>query len=138
MEAVKKISSVSVALTGLIQRYGVDSWESGTDGTEYVQQGEFYNIENTELVEGTNERALKSRYDALIHVVYTNGEHVEIQLENGRLSEAYNDFRDELWDAMIPYVNEGQVTKAPDWRNPIDQRGKGYIYKISIYEIESP
>lgn len=61
------------------------------------------------------------------HVLYTNGEHVEIQLENGRLSEAYNDFRDELWDAMIPYVNEGQVKKAPDWRDPIDQWGKGYI-----------
>ena len=127
VEAVKNISSVPGALVELIQRYEVDSWEDGVDGTEYVRQGGFYNIENARLVEDTNERAFRSRYDALIHVVYTDGEHVEIQLENGRLPEAYNDFRDGLWDAMIPYVNEGQDTEVPDLRDYIDQWGKEYM-----------
>ena len=111
----------------LIQRYEVDSWEDGVDGTEYVRQGGFYNIENARLVEDTNERAFRSRYDALIHVVYTDGEHVEIQLENGRLPEAYNDFRDGLWDAMIPYVNEDKEAEVPDWRDFIDPWGKEYM-----------
>ena len=127
VEAVKNISSVPGALVELIQRYEVDSWEDGVDGTEYVRQGGFYNIENARLVEDTNERAFRSRYDALIHVVYTDGEHVEIQLENGRLPEAYNDFRDGLWDAMIPYVNEDQEAEVPDWRDFIDPWGKEYM-----------
>ena len=127
VEAVKNISSVPGALVELIQRYEVDSWEDGVDGTEYVRQGGFYNIENAKLVEDTNERAFRSRYDALIHVVYTDGEHVEIQLENGRLPEAYNDFRDGLWDAMIPYVNEDQEAEVPDWRDFIDPWGKEYM-----------
>lgn len=127
VEAVKKVSSVPGTLAELIQRYEVDSWEDGVDGTEYVRQGGFYNIENAGLVEDTNERAFRSRYDALIHVVYTDGEHVEIQLENGGLPEAYNDFRDELWDAIIPYVNEGQEAEIPDWRESIDQWGKEYM-----------
>ena len=92
-----------------------------------MRQGEFYNIENAGLVEDINERAFRSRYDALLHVVYTDGEHVEIQLENGRLLEAYNDFRDELWDAMIPDINEGQEVKVPDWRDSIDRWGKEYM-----------
>ncbi len=127
VEAVKNISSVPGALVELIQRYEVDSWEDGVDGTEYVRQGGFYNIENARLVEDTNERAFRSRYDALIHVVYTDGEHVEIQLENGRLPEAYNDFRDGLWDAMIPYVNEDREAEVPDWRDFIDPWGKEYM-----------
>ena len=85
VEAVKNVSSVPGALAGLIQRYEVGSWENGTSGTAYVRQGGFYNIENAGLVEDTNERAFRSRYDALLHVVYTDGEHVEIQLENGGL-----------------------------------------------------
>ena len=127
VEAVKHVSSVPGVLAGLIQRYEVGSWENGADGTEYVRQGGFYNIENAGLVEDTNERAFRSRYDALIHVVYTDGKHVEIQLENGGLPEAYNDFRDELWDAMIPHVNEGQDAEVPDWRDYIDQWGKEYM-----------
>ena len=127
VEAVKNVSSVPGVLAELIQRYEVGSWENGVGGTEYVRQGGFYNIENAGLVEDTNERAFRSRYDALLHVVYTDGEHVEIQLENGRLLEAYNDFRDELWDAMIPDINEGQEVKVPDWRDSIDRWGKEYM-----------
>lgn len=127
VKAVKKVSSVPGTLMELIQKYEVNSWEDGVNGTEYVRQGGFYNIENAELVEDTNERAFRSRYDALIHVVYTDGEHVEIQLENGGLPEAYNDFRDELWDAIIPYVNEGQEAEIPDWRKSIDPWGKEYM-----------
>jgi hypothetical protein len=127
VEAVKNVSSVPGVLAELIQRYEVGSWENGVGGTEYVRQGGFYNIENAGLVEDTNERAFRSRYDALLHVVYTDGEHVEIQLENGRLPEAYNDFRDELWDAMIPDINEGQEVKVPDWRDSIDRWGKEYM-----------
>lgn len=127
VEAVKNVSSVPGALAGLIQRYEVGSWENGADGTEYVRQGGFYNIENAGLVEDINERAFRSRYDALLHVVYTDGEHVEIQLENGGLPEAYNDFRDGLWDAMLPDINEGQEEKVPDWRDYIDQWGKEYM-----------
>ena len=78
-------------------------------------------------MEDINERAFRSRYDALLHVVYTDGEHVEIQLENGGLPKAYNDFRDELWDAMIPDINEGQEVKVPDWRDSIDRWGKEYM-----------
>lgn len=115
------------ALAELIQRYEVGSWEDGAGGTGYVRQGGFYNAENAGLVEDANERAFRSRYDALIHVVYTDGEHTEIQLENGGLPGAYNDFRDELWDAMIPYINEGQEAEAPDWRDSIDQWGKEYM-----------
>ena len=127
VEAVKNVSSVPGALAELIQRYEVGSWENGAGGTAYVRQGGFYNIENAGLVEDINERAFRSRYDALLHVVYTDGEHVEIQLENGGLPEAYNDFRDGLWDAMLPYINEGQEEKVPDWRDPIDRWGKEYM-----------
>ena len=127
VEAVKHVSSVPGVLAELIQRYEVGSWENGVGGTEYVRQGGFYNIENAGLVEDINERAFRSRYDALLHVVYTDGEHVEIQLENGGLPEAYNDFRDGLWDAMLPYINEGQEEKVPDWRDPIDRWGKEYM-----------
>ena len=127
VEAVKNVSSVPGVLAELIQRYEVGSWENGVGGTEYVRQGGFYNIENAGLVEDTNERAFRSRYDALLHVVYTDGEHVEIQLENGGLPEAYNDFRDGLWDAMIPYVNEDQEAEVPDWRDFIDPWGKEYM-----------
>lgn len=69
---------------------------------------------------------MRSGYGALIHVVYTNGDHVEIQLENGNLPEAYNDFRDELWDYMIPYMNEGRAEeeRIVDWRDLIDQWGE--------------
>ena len=127
VEAVKHVSSVPGVLAGLIQRYEVGNWENGAGGTAYVRQGGFYNIENAGLVEDINERAFRSRYDALLHVVYTDGEHVEIQLENGGLPEAYNDFRDGLWDAMLPYINEGQDTEVPDWRDYIDQWGKEYM-----------
>ena len=91
--------------------------------------GEFYNMENVKQVKDKNEQVLRSGYDALIHVVYTDGDHVEIRLENGRLPEAYNDFRDELWDYMIPYINEGRTEeeRAVDWRDSIDQWGEGYL-----------
>ncbi len=127
MEAVKKVSSAPGELTELIERYDMDSWEDGANGTEYVRQGEFYNIENAGQVEDRNEQALRSRYDTLIHVVYTNGDHIEIQAENGRLPEGYHDFRDELWDKMISYINQGRTEAVPDWRDFIDQWGKEYM-----------
>ena len=69
----------------------------------------------------------------MIHVVYTNGDHTEVWLENGKLPESYNDFRDELWDYVIPFVNEGQneEEQAEDWRDLIDEWGEkdmGYLY----------
>lgn len=96
-----------------------------------MRQGEFYNIENAKEVKNTREQELRSGYDALIHVVYTDGEHVELELENGRLPEAYNDFRDELWDYMIPYINEGrsEEKQVVDWREFIDQWGAEFLYE---------
>ena len=83
-------------------------------------------IENAKKAEDKNEQALRSGYGALIHVVYTDGDYVEVQLENGQLPEAYNDFRDELWDYMIPYMNKGrgEGEQIPDWRDMIDQWGE--------------
>ena len=105
------------------------NWETENSGTGYVRQGEFYNIENAKQAKDKNEQVLRSGYDALIHVVYTDGKHVEIQLENGHLPETYNDFRDELWDHMILYINEGmaQEEQAADWRDLIDQWGEEYL-----------
>ena len=121
----------------------MESWESDIGGTGYVRQGEFYNVENARQDRARKEQILRSEcnrlllqeqvlrsgYDALIHVVYTNGDHVEIRLENGRLPEGYNDFRDELWDYMIPYINEGvaEEKQAADWRDLIDQWGEEYM-----------
>ena len=78
---------------------------------------------------------MRSGYDALIHVVYTDGNHVELWLENGRLPEAYNDFRDELWDYMLSYMNEGKAddTQVVDWRDLIDQWGEEYLRKKYQY-----
>ena len=108
-------------------------WETEPEGTEYVRQGEFYNAENGKQVKDKNEQAFRSSYDALIHVVYTNGDHTEVWLENGKLPESYNDFRDELWDYVIPFVNEGQneEEQAADWRDLVDEWGEkdmGYLY----------
>lgn len=77
-------------------------------------------------MEDKNEQALRSGYGALIHVVYTDGDHVEVQLENGQLPEAYNDFRGELWDYMLPYMNKGrgEGEQILDWRDMIDQWGE--------------
>ena len=125
----KEVPEIPERLPEIIGRYAVDDWEDETGGTAYVRQGEFYNMENVKQVKDKNEQVLRSGYDALIHVVYTDGDHVEIRLENGRLPEAYNDFRDELWDYMIPYINEGRTEeeRAVDWRDSIDQWGEGYL-----------
>ena len=130
IEAVESVPGIPEGLPGIIERYGVDDWENGTGGTGYVRQGAFYNVENAEQVEDINERSLRSRYDALIHIVYTDGDHVEIWLENGQLPETYNDFRDELWDYMIPYMNEDRTGAGtvPDWREHIDQWGEQYMH----------
>ena len=127
VKAEREVPGVPEELTELIERYEVGLWEIGNNGTEYIRQGEFYNIENGQLAEDVNERALRSRYDALVHVVYTNGDHTEIKLENGNLPETYNDFRDELWDYMILYMSESRVEAVPDWRDHIDQWGKEYM-----------
>ena len=123
---VDKVPEIPEGLSEIIERYGVGSWGTETGGTGYVRQGEFYNIENAKKAEDKNEQALRSGYGALIHVVYTDGDHVEVQLENGQLPEAYNDFRDELWDYMIPYMNKGrgEGEQIPDWRDMIDQWGE--------------
>ena len=123
---VDKVPEIPEGLSEIIERYGVGSWGTKTGGTGYVRQGEFYNIENAKKVEDKNEQALRSGYGALIHVVYTDGDHVEVQLENGQLPEAYNDFRNELWDYMIPYMNKGrgEGEQIPDWRDMIDQWGE--------------
>ena len=122
----KEVPEVPEGLPKIIERYGVENWETESSGTGYVRQGEFYNIENAKKAEDKNEQALRSGYGALIHVVYTDGDHVEVQLENGQLPEAYNDFRDELWDYMIPYMNKGrgEGEQIPDWREMIDQWGE--------------
>ena len=95
-----------------------------------MRQGTFYNIENAERAADENERVVRSGYDALIHILYTDGGHVEIQLENGSLPEGYNDFRDELWDYMIPYMNEGMAEEeqVADWRDLIDQWGEEHLH----------
>ena len=123
---VDEVPEIPEGLSEIIERYGVGSWGTKTGGTGYVRQGEFYNIENAKKVEDKNEQALRSGYGALIHVVYTDGNHVEVQLENGQLPEAYNDFRNELWDYMIPYMNKGrgEGEQIPDWRDMIDQWGE--------------
>ncbi len=123
---VDEVPEIPEGLSEIIERYGVGSWGTKTGGTGYVRQGEFYNIENAKKVEDKNEQALRSGYGALIHVVYTDGDHVEVQLENGQLPEAYNDFRNELWDYMIPYMNKGrgEGEQIPDWRDMIDQWGE--------------
>ena len=125
----KEVPEVPEGLPEIIERYGVENWETESSGTGYVRQGEFYNIENAKQAKDKNEQVLRSGYDALIHVVYTDGRHVEIRLENGQLPETYNDFRDELWDHMILYINEGvaQEEQAADWRDLIDQWGEEYL-----------
>lgn len=132
IEASKEATSASEVLTDMIEKYGVDAWdtESADGGNGYVRQGEFYNAKNAELAEDKNERALRSGYDALLHVVYTNGEHTEIWLQNGRLPDSYNDFRDELWDYFIPYVNQDVEAEeqATDWRKHIDAWGEAYMH----------
>ena len=127
---VKDVPGIPGELPGIIERYGVEDWGTGTDGTGYVRQGTFYNIENAERAADENERVVRSGYDALIHILYTDGGHVEIQLENGSLPEGYNDFRDELWDYMIPYMNEGMAEKeqVADWRDLIDQWGEEHLH----------
>lgn len=135
VRTVKDVPGVPGELPGIIERYGVEDWEAGTSGTGYVRQGTFYNIENAGRVTDENERVLRSGYSALIHIVYTDGDHVEVWLENGQLPEAYNDFRDELWDYMIPYINEGRTKEeqAVDWRDMIDQWGEEYLQAIYPY-----
>lgn len=127
---VKDVPGIPGELPGIIERYGVEDWGTGTDGTGYVRQGTFYNIENAERAADENERVVRSGYDALIHILYTDGGHVEIQLENGSLPEGYNDFRDELWDYMIPYMNEGMAEEeqVADWRDLIDQWGEEHLH----------
>ncbi|RKI99501.1 hypothetical protein D7X87_24895 [bacterium D16-54] len=131
LKSETEVLELPEGLPGILERYEVDKWEAETGGTEWVRQGEFYNIENAREVKNTREQELRSGYDALLHVVYTNGEHVEVQLENGRLPEAYNDFRDELWDYMIPYINEGksEEKQVVDWREFIDQWGAEFLYE---------
>ena len=131
LKSEKEVSELPEGLPEIIERYEVDKWETEVGGTEWVRQGEFYNIENAKEVKNTREQELRSGYDALIHVVYTDGEHVELELENGRLPEAYNDFRDELWDYMIPYINEGrsEEKQVVDWREFIDQWGAEFLYE---------
>lgn len=121
-----EVPMIPEGLSEIIERYEVENWKTESHGTGYVRQGEFYNIENARQVKDKNEQIVRSGYGALIHVVYTNGDHVEIQLENGQLPEAYNDFRDELWDYMIPYMNEGRAEeeRIVDWRDLIDQWGE--------------
>lgn len=132
---VKDTPGIPGELPGIIEKYGVEDWGTGTDGTGYVRQGTFYNIENAGRVTDENERAIRSGYDALIHILYTDGRHIEIWLENGSLPEGYNDFRDELWDYMIPYINEGRTKEeqAIDWRDMIDQWGEEYLQAIYPY-----
>lgn len=129
LKAEKEAMEQPKELAEMIEKYEVDKWETETSGTGYVRQGEFYNIENARQVKYKNEQVLRSGYDALIHIVYTDGKHVELQLENGHLPETYNDFRDELWDYIIPYVNKGKAKakQSDDWRNLIDQWGKEYL-----------
>ena len=143
LKAEKEVSGIPQRLPKLMETYQVESWESDIGGTGYVRQGEFYNVENARQDRARKEQILRSEcnrlllqeqvlrsgYDALIHVVYTNGDHVEIRLENGRLPEGYNDFRDELWDYMIPCINEGvaEEKQAADWRDLIDQWGEEYM-----------
>ena len=121
LKSEKEVSELPEGLPEIIERYEVDKWETEVGGTEWVRQGEFYNIENAKEVKNTREQELRSGYDALIHVVYTDGEHVELELENGRLPEAYNDFRDAHWDYMIPYITEGRSEEKNlvDWRELI-------------------
>ncbi len=133
VKGTKEVSGLPEELREILERYQVDMWETEPEGTEYVRQGEFYNAENGKQVKDKNEQAFRSSYDALIHVVYTNGDHTEVWLENGKLPESYNDFRDELWDYVIPFVNEGQneEEQAADWRDFIDEWGEkdmGYLY----------
>lgn len=132
IEASKEVTSAPEVLTDMIEKYGVDAWdtESADSGNGYVRQGEFYNAKNAELAEDKNERVLRSGYDALLHVVYTNGEHTELWLQNGRLPYSYNDFRDELWDYFIPYVNQDVEAEeqATDWREHIDAWGEEYMH----------
>ncbi len=129
LESEKEAPDVPEGLPEIIERYGVGNWETENSGAGYVRQGEFYNIENAKQAKDKNEQVLRSGYDALIHVVYTDGRHMEIQLENGQLPETYNDFRDELWDHMLLYINEGmaQEEQVADWRGLIDQWGEEYL-----------
>lgn len=123
---VNQVPKIPEGLSEIINRYEVNNWETETGGTGYVRQGEFYNIANARQVKDKSEQELRSGYNALIHVVYIDGNHVEIHLENGRLPESYNDFRDELWDYIIPYMNEGKTKEEQitDWRDMIDQWGE--------------
>lgn len=135
LESETEVSAMPKGLLEIVGKYKVNNWETESIGTEYVCQGEFYNIENVKRVKDKNEQVLRSGYDALIHVVYTDGNHVELWLENGRLPEAYNDFRDELWDYMLSYMNEGKAddTQVVDWRDLIDQWGEEYLRKKYQY-----
>lgn len=130
VDAKKEALNVPEELTEIISRYEVGSWETAPEGTISVRQGEFYNTENAKLVKDKNEQALRSRYDTLIHVVYTNGEHIEIQMGNEHLPETYNDFRNVLWDSMISYINKDctEIEVVSDWRDFIDQWGKEVMY----------
>ncbi len=130
IKAEKAVPEIPEGLTELLEKYQVDMWETDPGGTTSVRQGEFYDTENAKQAEDKNEQALRSGYDTLIHVVYTNGDHTEIRLENGKLPEAYNDFRDELWDLGISCVNEGRMgnDQTEDWRDFIDEWGQEYMY----------
>lgn len=115
-------------LETLISGYGVSGWGnqiSEGDGG-YVEQGEFYNANNAKEVSDENQKRLRERYDALIHLVYSDGKHKEIRLENGKLPKSYNQFRKELWDYFIPYIYRKEYQDVKELYEQGKDGGKEY------------
>lgn len=121
----------------LVDDYGVSGWSDQTSGKDggYVEQGEFYNADNAKEVSDENQKRLRERYDALIHVVYSNGEHKEIRLENGKLPESYNQFRKELWDYFIPYIYRKEYQDIKELYEQGKDGGEEYP-RYNVYFIQ--
>lgn len=142
-------------LLGIMRKYHLEDWkERGdylyvnySDGPshhikneeiEYVREGDFFNINSSEINDGVDENELKYRSNYDGSMVISSGEPDYYffrgpfvgRYENYGVPLDYNEFRQEFWDFIIEY------TEGDDWRIKLEQVGQEVMHQIVPYMTE--